>query len=424
MIRDTSAQDVQVKNTAPMATRYMPLFVIVGILLLFVWWMAPSMSSFFNSQATVSKEQLRFATVTRGDLQRDLAVQGKVVAAVSPTLFASSNGTVSLFVKAGDTVSKNEVLAEIESPELANLYDQESAREQELTLEVGRHKIETKAALLDNKQRTEMALVDLEAAKTTNARAKVSIETDLISKEEFDQYQVQLKKARLQYNHARENEALQKEQLEFELTVKQLQLERQQFVVSDLKRQIEALKLRSPLDGVIGAVNVKQKQAVNKNDSLISVVDLTAFEIEVAIPESYADDLGVGLLTEVSFNGETHLGELTAISPEVIEGQVAGRVRFSQQTPQGLRQNQRISARVLIESRQDVLKVRRGAFIESGGGQVAYVVNDKSAVRSTIQIGAKSMGEVEILSGLNEGDEIIISSSAEYGSNDQLYIAQ
>ena len=424
MIRDTSAQDVQVKNTAPMAKRYMPLFVAVGILLLFAWSMAPSMSSFFNSQATVSKEQLRFATVTRGDLQRDLAVQGKVVAAVSPTLFASNNGTVSLFVKAGDTVSKNEVLAEIESPELANLYDQESAREQELTLEVGRHKIETKAALLDNKQRTEMALVDLEAAKTTNARAKVSIETDLISKEEFDQYQVQLKKARLQYNHAKENEALQKEQLEFELTVKQLQLERQQFVVSDLKRQLEALKLRSPLDGVIGAVNVKQKQAVNKNDSLISVVDLTAFEIEVAIPESYADDLGVGLLTEVSFNGETHLGELTAISPEVIEGQVAGRVRFNQQTPKGLRQNRRISARVLIESRQDVLKVRRGAFIESGGGRVAYVVNDKSAVRLSIEIGTKSMGEVEIVSGLNEGDEIIISSSAEYGSNDQLYIAQ
>ena len=424
MIKDTSSQDVQVKSIHPMRKRLVPIAMTLATLMLFAWWMAPSLSSFFNSQFTVSTQQLRFATVQRGDLQRDLAVQGKVVAAVSPTLFASSNGTVSLFVKAGDTVNENQVLAEIDSPELSNLFDQESAREQELTLEVGRHKIETKAALLDNKQRTEMALVDLEAAKTTNARAQVSIETDLISKEEFSQYQVQLKKAKLQYNHAKENEALQKEQLEFELTVKQLQLERQQFVVSDLNRQIEALKLRSPLNGVIGAVNVKQKQAVNKNESLISVVDLTAFEIEVAIPESYADDLGVGLLTEVSFNGETYMGELTAISPEVIEGQVAGRVRFNEQTPGGLRQNQRISARVLIESRQNVLKVRRGAFIESGGGRVAYVVQDKSAVRSAIEIGAKSMGEVEIVSGLNEGDQIIISSSAEYGGNDQLYIAQ
>lgn len=424
MIKDTSAQDVQVTPKRRVTSRMM--MVAGGVLMCAaaVGAVGPGVVSLFSSEHTVSKQQLRFAKVQRGDLQRDLSVQGKIVAAVSPTLFASSNGTVSLSVKAGDSVTKDQVLAIIDSPELTNQYDQEMAREQELKLEVGRQKIATKASLLDNKQRTEMAQVDLEAAQTASHRAEVSIKTDLISKEEYDQYQVQLKKAQLQYNHAKENETLQKEQLEFELTVKQLQLERQQFVVSDLKRQIDALQLRSPLDGLVGAVNVRQKEAVNKNQALISVVDLTAFEIEVAIPESYADDLGVGLVTQVSFNGETHQGELTAISPEVIEGQVAGRVRFSEQTPAGLRQNQRVSARVLIESRQNVLKVRRGAFIESSGGKYAYVVQNHNATRASIQIGAKSMGEVEIISGLNEGDQIIISSSSDYDSKQQLFIAQ
>lgn len=424
MIKDTSAQDVQVAPVNKMKKRLLGGLATAAILGGALWFAAPGFSSMYSSDFTVSEQSLRFASVVRGDLQRDLAVQGKIVAAVSPTLFASSNGTVSLQVKAGDRVEKDQILASIESPELNNLHDQELARQQELEVEVGRQQIETKAALLDNRQRTELASVDLEAANTDNARAEVSIKSALISKEVYEQEVVKLKKAKLQHSHAIQNEKLQKEKLEFELTAKKLQLERQQYVVKDLKRQIEALNLRSPLNGVVGAVNIKEKDAVSKNQSLISVVDLTAFEIEVNIPESYADDLGVGLATEISFNGEKHMGELTAISPEVINGQVAGRVRFTNQTPGGLRQNQRVSARVLIESRDNVLKVRRGAFVESGGGRLAYVVHDKSATRAQIQVGAKSMGEVEIISGLKEGDKIIISSFSEYSDKQQLYISQ
>ena len=424
MIKDTSSQDVQVAPVNKLKKRLTVGFAIAATLSVAVWFAAPGFSSLYSSDFTVSAQSLRFASVVRGDLQRDLAVQGKIVAAVSPTLFSSSNGTVSLNVKAGDRVEKEQILATIESPELKNQFDQESARQQELQVEVGRQRIEMKASLLDNRQRTELASVDLEAANANSVRVEVSIKNALISKEAYEQEVVKLKKAKLQHSHALQNEKLQKEKLEFELTAKKLQLERQQFVVKDLQRQIEALNLRSPLNGVVGSVNIKEKDAVIKNQSLISVVDLTAFEIEVNIPESYADDLGVGLATEISFNGEKHMGELTAISPEVINGQVAGRVRFTGQTPTGLRQNQRVSARVLIESRDNVLKVRRGAFVESGGGRLAYVVNDTSAVRAQIQVGAKSMGEVEIVSGLKEGDKIIISSFSEFSDKQQLYISQ
>jgi HlyD family secretion protein len=424
MIKDTSAQDVQVAPVSKLKKRLTVGLTVSVVLAAAIWFAAPGFSSLYSSDFTISKERLRFASVVRGDLQRDLAVQGKIVAAVSPTLFSASSGTVSLNVKAGDTVAEGQVLATIESPELNNLYSQELSRQQELLVDVGRQKIETKAALLDNRQRTELANVDLEVATTKNVRAEASIKNALISKEKYEEDKVLLKKAKLQYNHALQNEQLQKEKLEFELSAKNLQLERQQFVVDDLKRQIEGLNLRSPLNGVIGAINIKDKESVAKNQSLISVVDLTAFEIEVNIPESYADDLGVGLATEISFNGEKHMGELTAISPEVISGQVAGRVKFANQTPTGLRQNQRVSARVLIESRNNVLKVRRGAFVESGGGLLAYVVNDKSASKTPIQVGAKSMGEVEIISGLKEGDKIIISSFNEYSDKEQLYISQ
>ncbi len=76
---------------------------------------------------------------------------------------------------------------------------------------------------------------------------------------------------------------------------------------------------------------------------------------------------------------------------------------------QSIRQNQQVSARILLENKTDVLKVARGSFLQAGG-HTAYLVNGDVAERVAIQIGATSMREIEILGGLNEGDEIVISN--------------
>src|SRR5690606_33955704 len=91
---------------------------------------------------------------------------------------------------------------------------------------------------------------------------------------------------------------------------------------------------------------------------------------------------------------------VSAISPEVVNSRVLARVRFDGEQPPGLRQNQRVSARVLFEEKPDVLMVARGPFLESQGGRFAYVVRDGYAERVPVRIGATSVAAVEILEGL------------------------
>ncbi|MEE9141301.1 MAG: efflux transporter periplasmic adaptor subunit, partial [Gammaproteobacteria bacterium] len=98
------------------------------------------------------------------------------------------------------------------------------------------------------------------------------------------------------------------------------------------------------------------------------------------------------------------------ISPEVKNNEVTGRVRFAGAVPDGLRQNQRVSARLLLESKPDAIKVQRGPFLDSGGGRVAYVVEDDIARRRPIRVGSASVREVEILEGLTDGERIVISN--------------
>ena len=117
-------------------------------------------------------------------------------------------------------------------------------------------------------------------------------------------------------------------------------------------------------------------------------------------------------------------GTVRSISPEVEGNQVRGVVSFEGEQPQGLRQNQRVSVRLLLESQRDVLKVARGPFLEAGGGRQAYLVEGNTAVLVPIRTGATSVTEVEILTGLEEGDRIIVSDSARFENAARIYLRE
>ena len=93
---------------------------------------------------------------------------------------------------------------------------------------------------------------------------------------------------------------------------------------------------------------------------------------------------------------------------------VTGTVIFTDDLPHGLKQNQRVSTRIIMSSLDDVMKVRRGPFLESGGGRKVYVVVDGMARLRTISTGAMSLMEVEIKGGLEEGEIIVISDTSRF----------
>jgi HlyD family secretion protein len=223
-----------------------------------------------------------------------------------------------------------------------------------------------------------------------------------------------LAKAKLSETNAQRNIALDRERLAFDLKTKHFAHDRQKLLVDDLTRQVDELKLRSPVDGQVGQLIAQQRASVAADAPILTVVDLSALEIEVQIPEVFAHDLSPGMAAEIRDGAQTYAGEVSAISPQVVDGQVTGRVRFGDKKPAGLRQNQQLTTRILIDEHPDVLMVERGQFVDSGAGRVAYVVHGDTAERTPIQIGATSLNAVEIVSGLKEGDRIVISGTDEF----------
>jgi HlyD family secretion protein len=122
-------------------------------------------------------------------------------------------------------------------------------------------------------------------------------------------------------------------------------------------------------------------------------------------------------------NGSKVSASLSALSPEVVRNQVVAKARFSGSMPAGLRQSQRISACLLLESRPNVLMLSRGSF-ELDGGQTAWVLQDGQAVRKPVRTGATSLSAVEIVSGLREGEQVVISGAERFADYTRVQVNQ
>jgi HlyD family secretion protein len=410
MIRDTSAQDRMVEVKPNRRRRLMLAGGGIAVLALLVW-LAPGIGRMFSASASVSSSRLSFATVERGPFVRDIAAEGKVVAAVSPTLYATSGGAVTLKVHAGDTVKEGQVLATIVSPELTNKLAQEQSNADAMEVDYQRAQIDARKQRGELQKAYDNAKIDEQAAERDLDRNEKAFGKGAVPGMDVDRAKDALHKAQITLQHAKADLGMDNASLNFDIQSKKLAHERQLLLVKDLQRQVDDLNVKSPVDGQVGQLFIAERATVAKDAQLLSVIDLSALQVEMQVPESFARDLGIGMAGEISGNGHTWKGLVSAISPEVVNGQVAARLRFAGDTPKQLRQNQRLSVRVLLDKRDNVLTVQRGSFVDESGGSYAYLVRDDIATKTPIRVGASSIDKVEILDGLKEGDRIVISGT-------------
>jgi HlyD family secretion protein len=422
MIRDTSSQDAVIAAPKSQATKRRLIIAGSVVALLAVAWYL--FHNWRNSDHSVNIARLRIAEVTRGTLIRDAAVNGRIVAAVSPTLYAPSLATVTLQVHAGDTVKKGDVLAVLESPDLSDALKKEQAAYAQIEADVARQRILARKQKLLAQRDADTAEIDRLSAQRTLERYDAVVNEGIIAKIEYQKAKDALNSAAIRAKHAEQASTLENDNVALELESKIKQLEQQRSTLSNAQRRVDELTVRAPVDGFIGTLSVANRSVVPANTPLMTLVDLSRLEVELEVPETYVSDLGLGMTAEVNYGTGTATGKLSALSPEVVKNQVLARVRFNGDQPPGLRQSQRITARLLIDEKHDVLMVQRGPFVESEGGRYVYVVRDGLAIRTPVKLGATSVSAVEILGGVKQGDKIVISGTETFENADRVSINQ
>ncbi len=376
-----------------------------------------------STDAAVSTARLSIATVDVAPLTRDVAGEGRVVAAQSPTLFAQGAGTATLAVKAGDPVKQGQVLATIDSPELTNRLAQERSNVDALRADLARAEVEARQQAAALQSAFENARIDQQTAQNDLARQTQAFDAGATARMQVERAQDALAKATLALEQARDLRGLQTDSLKLDVQAKQSALARQQLLVAELQRQVTELNVRSPVDGQVGQLFIADRTNVARDAKLLSVIDLSALEVQMQVAESFARELQPGMPGEISGNGQHWAGLVSSVSPEVVNGEVSARLRFDGRQPEQLRQNQRLSVRVLLDKRDKVLGVARGSFVDESGGSYAYVVRGSVAEKVAVKLGARSLDRVEVLSGLAAGDRVVISGSDNFKGAASVLIA-
>jgi HlyD family secretion protein len=363
----------------------------VGGLLLLLLLALPALRRWSSAEATVEASRIQVATVTRGDLVRDVLGDGRVVAARHPTLFSPAAGIATVVAKAGAAVKEGEVLARIESPELLSRLAQERSTLAALSSALGRQRLAARQDALRNGKAIALLEVKRQAADREAARAKRTFDEGVLNAIEYEKARDELRIAEVELANARDEARLEEEAAAFETRDRELAAERQNALVTELARQADLLTVRAPFQGLVASVAV-----------------------QASLAENEALDVVAGTPAVVVADGRELAARVTAVSPEVKDGAVKATVAFDGESPAGLRQSQRVRVRLLLDTRKGVLKLPRGPFLQTAGGRTAWVVADGAARARTIRVGAFSVAEVEVVEGLREGERVIVSDTSEF----------
>ena len=416
MIQNASSMDRPVATPGRLTRGRILGLIAIGLFLIAGAISFPAIRRWSRADRAVDATTLSIGTVTRGDLRRDVSVQGRVVAALHPTLIAPAAGSVSLRTNAGAVVKKGDVLAVVDSPELRSALQQANAQLLSAQADAERQKIVSRQADTRVAQQADLARTKLDAAKRALVRADTLHKEGLLNHGDFEKAQDDVHVAELELEQAVREVSLSKETGGFDVRTRALQASRQEAATAELQKKFEDLTIRAPFDGMIASLNVNDRDAVTANQAILNIVNLSSLELELTIPEEYASDTSIGTPVTIAFGAEEKPGHITAISPEVVGNQVTARAVPDGGWPAGMKQSQRLTTRLVFESKHDVVKVPRGAWLESGGGRSVWVVDGKTATKRDVAVGAASVSEVEIVSGLQVGERIVTSDTSSFGN--------
>jgi HlyD family secretion protein len=362
-------------------------------------------------------------TVKRGALVRQVRGLGTLVPEEIRWIPAQSQGRVErLLVKAGTMVKKDTVLIEMSNPQL----DLEA-------LDAAWQLKAAEAEYINLKVRLESMLLDRQAAAATiranhdQARLQAEADTELAAKGLVSAISMKMSKSR--YEELTTRLELEERRLEInaeavktELAVQEARLE-QLRALAHLKRGlVEALRVRPGIDGVLQQLPVEVGQQIAPGATLAKVTVPGRLKAELRIPETQAKDIQIGQQASIDTRNGIVAGTVARIDPAVQNGTVTVDVSLTAPLPKGARPDLTVDGTIELEKLDDVLFVGRPALGQENAavGLFRLGADGQRAERVRVRLGRASVNTVEILEGLQEGDQVILSDTSAWDAFDRL----
>ena len=381
-----------------------------------------SLSKLKPAAPSVQRTTLWPDKVKRGPMLRDVHGTGTLVPEDFRWVPSRRDGLVEkIYVRIGDSVGPHTVLAELSNPDLL-----QAVMDSQLQVKAAEADLANTRAGHENAAiNQQIVIANLDAA-TKRAALQADTDNELFKKGLISQLNVRLSQleannSAAQVERERQRVAISAQSAQAQIAAQEARLDQLRAAYDLRRRQVEELKIQAGVSGILQQLSIEGGQRVTSGTTIAKVAELGRLKAQLRIPETQAKDVLVGQVASIDTRNGIVPGRVVHIDPAAIQGTVTVDVQLEGELPRGARPDLNVNGTIEIERLSDVLYVGRPANGQADTTiQLFKVLPGGEAMRTRIRIGRVSVNSVEIVEGLQEGDEVILSDMSAWDAYDRL----
>ena len=401
------------------------ILTIAGITSLVILISASLFFASGKSRLNVAVERITISEVRKDAFQEFIPVNGTVQPIATIYLDALEGGRVEeKFIEDGAILEKDQPILRLSNTDLElNLANQETAVFQVLTQMQNTKNNAVQNSILQLNQKAEVDNALAEATRLYKLNKQL-FEEKIISAQEFksieNNYEFQLNRKKLNERILHQDSVSMQQQLaQMEETYA-----RMQNTLSLMRRKVEDLIVRAPIDGQLTSLDAEIGQSINKGSRLGQLDVMSGFKVQVDVDEHYITRVFIGQLAETVVAGKKYGLKIKKVYSQVRNGRFQVDMEFIDEAPEGIRRGQTLQIRLALSDETEAILLAKGGFYQQSGGNWVFKVSEDGSIayRAEVQLGRQNPEYYEVLSGLEPGDKVVTSSYENYKEMQELVL--
>ena len=374
-------------------------------------------------QTSLKRKDLNISTVDKGVIEVSVSASGKVIPAFEEIINSPINSRiVEVYKRGGDSVDVGTPILKLDLQSAETEYNKQLDEEQMKSLQLEQQRVTNHNKLSEMEMNLKVSRMELDrkAVELRNERYLDSLgagTTDKVRQVEFD-YNVSILKLKEDEQKYKNEQAL----AEADLKVKELELNIFRKSLAETRRTLEDAQIRSPRKAILTYVNNEIGSQIGQGAKVAIVSDLSHFKIEGEIADTYGDRIAAGSKAVIKIGSEKLDGTVSDVTPLSKNGVISFTVQLEEDNHKRLRSGLKTDVYVMNAVKDDVLRIANSSYYVGKGEYELFVVNGNQLLKRKVQLGDSNFEYVEVVSGLQEGEQVIVSDMNAYKDKNKLKI--
>lgn len=373
-------------------------------------------------RSSVKEKDLVFSEVSKGTIEVSVSASGKVVPAFEEIINSPINTRIlEVYKKGGDSVNIGTPILKLDLQSAKTEYNKLLDEEQMKRYQLEQLKVNNSTYLSDLEMKVKVAEMKLNRMKVElrNERYLDSLGSGTMDR--VHQAELNFETGKLEVEQLHQQLANERKVKAADLKVKQLEYEIFLKGLAETKRTLDEAQIRSPRKAILTYINNQIGAQVNEGSRIAVISDLSHFKVEGEIADTYGDRVAAGGKAVVKIGSEKLEGQVSSVTPLSKNGVISFTVQLEDDSNRRLRSGLKTDVYVMNAVKEDVLRISNSSYYVGCGDYQLFVVDGSDElVKRKVRLGDSNFEYVEVVSGLQPGDRVVISDMSQYKNKNKL----